>query len=134
MSDLSKNARAAAAMGLSYGKYKALTYNPDQERKSPSKSHRKPQKGKRYSEQEAFNLWQEGKTDEEIASVFGVSRTLIQRWRDTMELPSTSKRRIDTKKYRLEQNPDGTYVVLKETMANRKTQQRRSYEKQELRK
>ena len=66
MSDLSKNARAAAAMGLSYGKYKALTYNPDQERKSQSKSRRKPQKGKRYSEQEAFNLWQEGKTDEEI--------------------------------------------------------------------
>lgn len=134
MSDLSKNARAAAAMGLSYGKYKALTHNPDQERKSPSKSRKKPQKGKRYSEQEAFRLWQEGKTDEEIASVFGVSRTLIQRWRDTMELPSTSKRRIDTKKYRLEQNPDGTYVVLKETMANRKTQQRRSYEKQKLRK
>lgn len=134
MSDLSKNARTAAAMGLSYGRYKALTYNPDQERKSPSKSRRKPQKGKRYSEQEAFNLWQEGKTDEEIASVFGVSRTLIQRWRDTMELPSTSKRRIDTTKYRLEQNPDGTYVVLKEPMANRKTQQRRSYEKQKLRK
>ena len=121
MSDLSKNARTAAAMGLSYGRYKALTYNPDQEKKSPSKSRRKPKKDKRYSEQEAFKLWQEGKTDEEIASVFGVSRTLIQRWRDTMELPSTSKRRIDTKKYRLEQNPDGTFVVLKETMVYRKS-------------
>lgn len=120
MSDLSKNARTAAAMGLSYGRYKALTYNPDQEKNSPSKSRRKPKKGKRYSEQEAFKLWQEGKTDEEIASVFGVSRTLIQRWRDTMELPSTSKRRIDTKKYRLVQNPDGTYVVLKESMVYRK--------------
>ena len=121
MSDLSKNARTAAAMGLSYGRYKALTYNPDQEKKSPSKSRRKPKKDKRYSEQEAFKLWQEGQTDEEIASVFGVSRTLIQRWRDTMELPSTSKRRIDTKKYRLEQNPDGTFVVLKETMVYRKS-------------
>ena len=120
MSDLSKNASTAAAMGLSYGRYKALTYNPDQEKKSPSKSRRKPKKDKRYSEQEAFKLWQEGKTDEEIASVFGVSRTLIQRWRDTMELPSTSKRRIDTKKYRLVQNPDGTYVVLKESMVYRK--------------
>ena len=116
MSDLSNNARAAAAMGLSYGKYKALTYNPDQETESPSKSRRKPQKGKRYNEKEAFILWQEGKTDEEIASVFGVSRTLIQRWRDTMELPSTSKRRIDTKKYCLVQNPDGTYVVFKDTI------------------
>ena len=44
---------------------------------------------KKYDDQEAFRLWQAGRTDREIAAVFGVSRTIIQRWRDTLEIPST---------------------------------------------
>ena len=112
MNELSKDAAAARAMGLSYGQYKALSYEPA---KLPAKASQQPckhqEKQKHYTDPEAFKLWQEGKTDSQIAASFGVSRTIIQRWRDTLELPSTTKHKVNTKKYRLAKNEDGTYYV-----------------------
>lgn len=108
MSKIADDERAARAMGLSYGKYKALTYKPIPP-KPPAKRKQRP---RRFSDEEAFLLWQEGHTDSEIAQKVGVSRALIQRWRDILELPLTTKEPIDTKKYRLAQLQDGTAVVL----------------------
>ena len=108
MSSIADDERIARAMGLTYGKYKALTYQPIPP-KQPAKRKQRP---RRYTDQEAFQLWQEGHTDSEIARRVGVSRALIQKWRDTLELPSTTKERVDTKKYRLAQLQDGTSVVL----------------------
>ena len=109
MDKLSEKAAKARAMGLSYGQYVAqIGSNPHKAHDGP----RKPRKRKRrFTDPEAFQLWQEGKTDAQIAAAFGVSRAIIQRWRDTMELPSASKTKIDTKKYRLVQSPDGTYYA-----------------------
>ena len=112
MNNLSRDANEARKRGISYGRYMAT-----EKLKSPecrqNESHKKQKRKKKYNDLTAFLLWQEGKTDAEIASVFGVSRTIIQRWRDTMELPSTSTRTIDTAKYRIEET-DGTYHVFKE--------------------
>lgn len=110
MSTIADDERAARAMGLTYGKYKALTYQPI----PPKPLAQRRQRPRRYTDQEAFQLWQEGHTDSEIARRVGVSRALIQKWRDTLELPSTTKEPIDTKKYRLAQLQDGTVVVLKD--------------------
>lgn len=103
--------RAARAMGLSYGRYKALSYNPAQSTATP-KNRRSRAKTKRYKDEDAFRLWQRGMTDAEIATACGVSRALIQKWRDTLELPSSNRSAVDTKKYRLAQLQDGTYIVL----------------------
>lgn len=103
--------RAARAMGLSYGQYKALSYNPNQNT-TPAIKRRSRAKTKHYKDEEAFRLWQNGNTDAEIAAACGVSRALIQKWRDTLELPSTTRTPVDTKKYRLAQLQDGTYIVL----------------------
>lgn len=116
MSDLSKDAAAARAMGLSYGEYKALSYNPQKDTGTAPKRPQGKEKIKRlkhYSDHEVFRMWQEGKTDSEIAAAFGISRTVIQRWRDQMELPSTTKHKINTKKYRLIEGRDGGYYVVK---------------------
>lgn len=67
---------------------------------------------KSYTDPAVFALWQQGLTDAEIAAVFGVSRTIIQRWRDVMELPSTSKNKVDTKKYHLVKDRDGTFFAI----------------------
>lgn len=116
VSELSNDEAAARAMGLSYGNYKARMYNCSTiAPKKPGKGPQKAQKRKKkYDDARAFELWQEGKTDAEIASVFGVSRTIIQRWRDVLELPSTSKQKIDTRKYHLETDQDGVFVVRKQ--------------------
>ena len=111
MSTLEQEVRAAREAGLSYGQYVARRYNgqiPLAPRPEPPKRFRV----KRYSDELAFQLWQQGKTDGEIAGVFGVSRTIIQRWRDTLELPSTVLFPwIDTSRYRLVlQGKD--YIVL----------------------
>lgn len=104
---------AAKAMGLSYGKYKALMYNPSEAApKAAGTQKRNRKRQKRYSEQAAFLLWQQGKTDPQIASILGVSHTIIWRWRDTLELPSHTKQSIDTKKYRLLQAEDGTFFAI----------------------
>lgn len=108
---------AARAMGLSYGKYKALTYNPQN---TPKKEDTPPahskKKSSKYTDKQLFELWQEGKTDAEIGAAVGVSRAMIQKWRDKMELPSTSKRKINTKKYRLVDTEYGPYIVLQDDL------------------
>lgn len=67
---------------------------------------------RRFTDSEAFELWQHGYTDAQIAEILGVSRQRIQTWRDDIELPSTAKHNIDTKKYRLAYMPDGTCYVI----------------------
>ena len=115
MDKLSKEAAAARAMGLSYGQYKAQQYLQEQNKPPKINPPKKPQKKrqKHYTDPEVFNLWQQGKTDTEIASVFGVSRAIIQRWRDVMELPSTSKKTVETKKYRLVSDERGRFYAIK---------------------
>lgn len=110
---LADDEREARAMGLTYGKWRALSYNPTiptEPPKQPSPQKRR-RKTKKYTDKQLFKLWQQGKTDAEIGAAVGVSRAMIQRWRDNLEIPSTSKNKIDTKKYRLEETPLGTFVV-----------------------
>lgn len=113
MVTLAEENAVARSMGLTYGKYKALVH--EKERKGASPLPVLPQKtGKskrRYTDEEAFALWQAGKNDCEIGLALGVSRQIIQRWRDTMELPSTTKNDIDTGKYHLVQTPKGMFVI-----------------------
>lgn len=102
--------REAKEKGLTYGKYRASTYDPSHPPQTVMEPIHHTQK--KYSDQAAFQLWQEGKTDAEIAEALGVSRALIQRWRDTLELPSILRHPTDTKKYRLQQAKDGTYFAI----------------------
>lgn len=110
MSKLDEDIRAADALGISYGNYIAMHYDPYATEATATPTVRKRRR-RTYSDEELFRLWQDGYTDEQIAQTVGVSRQLIQRWRDQLELPSTSKFRIDTKKYRLTTLRDGTYIV-----------------------
>ena len=111
MDQIEKDVIAAMELNLSYGYYKALSYNPYREPPTATKkkTNRRPRK---FTDLEAFALWQAYMTDAEIGSTLGVSRAYIQRWRDQLELPSTSKTCIDTKKYRLTTLRDGTYIVV----------------------
>ena len=97
--ELNADVRAAKAMGLSYGAYKALQYE-----RAKKKTKRKPRpqlnKQARHRRTEAaFPLWQRGLTDREIGLKLGVSRQIIQRWRDQMELPSVTTSGLDTARY-----------------------------------
>ena len=112
MSRLDDNIRAADAMGISYGYYIALSYDPYAAMAAPAPAPKKRRRKRRYTDEQLFRLWQEGYTDEQIGQAVGVSRQFIQRWRDQLELPSTSKFRINTKKYRLTTMRDGTYIVV----------------------
>ena len=100
---------AARAIGLSYGKYVAMLYDSSWAAPSVTIRRRRPRK---FDEQQAFALWQRHMTDLEIAGILGVSRGYIQEWRSQLELPSTAKKHIDTKKYRLTFLQDGTVVVI----------------------
>ena len=111
MSQLDLDIRAADAMGISYGKYIALNYDPDAPMANPCTATKKRRK-RRYTDDQLFRLWQEGYTDEQIGQAVGVSRQYIQRWRDQLELPSTSKFCVNTQKYRLTTLRDGTYIVI----------------------
>lgn len=111
MSRLDEDIRAADAMGISYGYYIALSYNPCAAMAAPT-NRPKRYGPNRYTDEQLFRLWQEGCTDEQIGQAAGVSRQYIQRWRDQLELPSTSKFRINTQKYRLATLQDGTYIVV----------------------
>lgn len=109
---LDQDIKTARELGFeSYGKYMASKYDPTAPMAAPKKKkqNRRPRK---FTDQEAFALWQSHMTDAEIAGTLGVSRAYIQRWRDQLELPSTAKTQIDTKKFRLAQLQDGTAVVL----------------------
>lgn len=114
MSQLDLDVRAAKELGYpSYGYYIAAKYDPTARMAaSATESTKRKHRNRRYTDEQLFLLWQEGKSDEQIGKAVGVSRQLIQRWRDQMELPSTSKTRVDTKKYRLATLQDGTYIVL----------------------
>lgn len=114
MSQLDEDVRAARILGFpSYGKYIAAKYegrvpmsippsDPPQRKKRPQK----------FSDAEAFRLWQDRMTDAQIANMLGVSRVRIVQWRDQLELPSTRKTPVDTQKYRLAQLQDGTAIIL----------------------
>lgn len=112
MSQLDLDIRDADAMGLSYGYYIALTYEPAQKAMAAPTIKPKRYGPNRYTDEQLFRLWQEGYTDEQIGAAAGVSRQYIQRWRDQLELPSTSKIRVNTQKYRLTTMRDGTYIVI----------------------
>lgn len=112
MDQIEKDVIAAKELNLSYGYYKALTYNPGRATPKTFRKKRHPNRTRKFTDQEAFSLWQSYMTDAEIGSTLGVSRAYIQRWRDQLELPSTSKIHVDTKKYRLAQLQDGTSVVV----------------------
>ena len=102
--------KAANELGLSYGKYTALFYKPEETIEEPPAKKRKRHK-RRYTDEQAFALWQDGKSDKEIAEACGVSRQCIQKWRDQLELPFQNKT-IDTQKYRLVYLQDGTAVIV----------------------
>ena len=114
MSQLDLDIRAADAMGISYGKYKALTYT-GQIMTEPAKRPNK-RRQRKFTDAEAFDLWQQGLTDDEIGRILGVSRAYIQRWRDQLDLPSTARFPINTKKYRLSQMEDGTPIVINDEL------------------
>lgn len=112
MDRIIKDNEIARKMGLSYGQYKAI-----QKESSDFENDRAKSNSLRFDDLKAFALWQEGKSDLKIAKAIGVSRSTIQQWRTTLELPSTySNSDIDKKAragYRLEQLKDGTYVAIK---------------------
>lgn len=112
MSRLDEDIRAADAIGLSYGYYIALVDPPTKKAMAPSSVKHKRYGPYKYTEEQLFRLWQAGCTDEQIGAAVGVSRQYIQRWRDQLELPSTSKFRVNTQKYRLTTMQDGTYIVI----------------------
>lgn len=112
MDQLDRDARAAKELGFpSYGYYIASKYDPFVPMASPAPS-RKRRRTRRYTDEQLFHLWQEGKTDTEIGNAVGVSRQCIQKWRDQLELPTLSKFTVNTQKYRLTTLPDGTYIVI----------------------
>jgi len=111
MSKLDDDIRAADALGISYGYYIARSYNPYAAMATPTPKVKR-RRTRRYTDEQLFRLWQEGYTDEQIGQAVGVSRQFIQRWRDQLELPSTSKFLVNTKKYRLTTMRDGTYIVI----------------------
>ena len=110
----------ARPLGMTYGKYQAMRYEMERRDASlmaPPRQEKKVKKSKRrYTDEQAFALWQAGKNDCEIGAVLGVSRQIIQRWRDLMELPSTAKFEIDTMKYHLVTTPAGVFVICDEEL------------------
>lgn len=109
---LSEDARAATAMGLTYGKYKALHYTTPAETQPQNPLFRKPKK----KHQMIFDLWQQGKTDAEIAVAVGLARPTIQKWRSTMEIPPANKCKISREEYTLIETDYGPFVVLKKDL------------------
>lgn len=112
MSQLDEDIRAADAIGLSYGYYIALVYEPGKKAMADPSVKARRYGPNRYTDEQMFLLWQERYTDEQIGAAVGVSRQYIQRWRDQLELPSTSKFCVNTQKYRLTTLRDGTCIVI----------------------
>lgn len=111
MDQLDRDAKKAKELGLSYGYYIASMYDPFVPMADPTPT-RKRRRNRRYTDEQLFLLWQEGKSDSEIGSAVGVSRQFIQQWRDHLELPSTYQSTVNTQKYRLTTLPDGTCIVI----------------------
>lgn len=116
MSTIHDDVKAAKEMGISYGKYKALMRERDAQspppapvqEQIPSRKHKR-----KFTDEQAFTLWQKGYSDSKIGKALGVSRTIIQRWRDTFELPSNSNPNTDTSQYRLVKTQDGLFAIHK---------------------
>lgn len=86
---------------------------PEEDSDSYMEGPLKNQSGNRrsFTDEQAFALWQQRKSDSEIGRELGVSRQMINKWRDTMELPSINKENVDTSHYRLVHNEYGTFVM-----------------------
>lgn len=117
MESLEANIKAAAAQGISYGKYKAQTRDltPPEQKKAPPK---KKGPKRRYTDAQALELWKQGKTDTEIGAAVGVSRACIQRWRDNMELPLYSDDPEAAQYYELVETKYGTFIVYEPPSVN----------------
>lgn len=101
MDQIDKDCIAAKDLGLSYGHYKALSYDPMQHTPIYCTPPQRQQQTRRFTDAEAFALWQQGYSDGEIAAAIGVSKSRIQAWRSRMKLPPITEPGIDRKKYRL---------------------------------
>lgn len=110
MSKLDDDIRAADALGISYGYYIARTYDPSQPMAIPHPQKRKYPR--RFTDEQAFSLWQAGMNDTAIGKELGVSQQIITRWRNQLELPLLSKNQANTTKYRLAKLPDGTCIAV----------------------
>lgn len=109
MSTLEDDVRIATMLGMTYGKYKAMMYKPPLCRSDKDASRTQNHS---HNDSLLFRLWQSGMTDAKIAEFSGTSRSFVQRWRDSLELPSTYKNKsIDTKKYRMIETSYGIYVI-----------------------
>lgn len=108
---LDDDIRAADAMGISYGYYIALSYDPNNTMAAP---HPKKKRGpaRKFTDAQAFALWQSGMNDTAIAKELGVSQQTISKWRTQLELPMLSKNRVNPTKYRLAELPDGTSIAV----------------------
>ena len=116
MTLLEKEVLEARELGLTYGQYQARKYSGRTIVPAPRPEPPKRYRVKKYDDEAAFRLWQQGRTDSEIAAVFGVSRTIIQRWRDALELPSTTLFPwINTQAWRLTRH-GRDYIVLPPAM------------------
>lgn len=114
MGSLEEDNAIAKSLGLTYGKYKALIYGQEHKRKAKQTPQEPERRSKRqYTDEEAFSLWQAGKSDAEIGHILGVSRQSIQKWRDAMEIPSTAKHDVDTAKCHLIKTKAGMFVINK---------------------
>ena len=113
MDQIDRDCIAAKALGLSYGYYKAQSFDPGQRHApiacNPPQRRQQPRK---FSDAEAFTLWQQGRSDGQIAAEVGVTKACIQAWRSRLELPPITATNVDRQKYRLDFLPDGTPVVL----------------------
>ena len=116
---LSEEVQAARALGLTYGKYKALSYTPSATplKESSSETTAPKNRKRKYTDQQLFDLWQQGKTDAEIGKIIGVSRAMVQKWRDTMEIPSTLSKE-EREAYCLIETKYGWYMVPKSEAEN----------------
>ena len=106
--------RAANKLGLSYGYYVALVYEPGQKGVAPPASITKKQRGpkRRFTDEQAFDLWQHGLNDTAIGKELGVTQQSIYHWRSQLGLPLLSKNRINPHKYRLSKLPDGSSIII----------------------
>ena len=90
-----------------------LRSQDDTYQEGPMENPPKPRnkRNRRFTDSQAFALWQAGKSDAEIGKLLGVSRQMICKWRDNMELPATFKQDIDPSQYRLVHNKFGNFVI-----------------------
>lgn len=73
---------------------------------------RKTARKRKFTDAQAFELWQKGYSDDMIAKSVGVSRQRIHAWRDVLELPATDKNNVDTTEYHLIKLKNGQSAVI----------------------